>query len=150
MNFNDLRATSRLWHDCHIIGVFKPIRTKFAESGTLIHSFWLSWLTALLAFSHVNQLEYFKMKTKIIAAAALMMTFAAPAMAWEGKVVACYDSQWVPAKYKATKHLHSKAHTKWEHRGDQLVEVYYAPVYIEKKTKVSSGHYVKRKAACRN
>jgi hypothetical protein len=90
------------------------------------------------------------MKTKIIAAAMLMVSFAAPAMAWEGQVVACYDSVWVPPQHKTTKHLHSAAHTKWEHRGNQMVEVYYAPVYIEKRTQSSKGYYLKRKAACRN
>ena len=88
------------------------------------------------------------MKMKLISAAALVTCFAAPAMAWEGRVVACYNKVWVEAEYKVTKHLHTKAETKWEHRGDQLVEVYYAPMYIEKKTLVTPGHYVKRKAAC--
>ena len=90
------------------------------------------------------------MKTKLIAAAVVLTSFAAPAMAWEGQVVACYDSVWVPAQYKTSKKLHSGAHTKWEHRGDQLVEVYYAPVYIEHRHQVSKGYYLKRKAACRN
>jgi len=71
------------------------------------------------------------MKTTIIAAAAAVISFAAPAMAWEGRVVACYDSTWVPDEYEVHKTLHSAAHTKWEHRGKQLVEVYYAPVYEE-------------------
>jgi hypothetical protein len=44
-----------------------------------------------------------KMKTTILAAAAVLVSFAAPAMAWEGKVVACYDSVRVPAKLKHTR-----------------------------------------------
>ena len=43
------------------------------------------------------------MKTTILAAAAVLVSFAAPAMAWEGKVVACYDSVWVPAKTETHK-----------------------------------------------
>jgi hypothetical protein len=85
-----------------------------------------------------------------MAAAVVLVSFAAPAMAWEGKVVACYDSHYVADQYKVTKHLHSKARTAWEHRGKQLVEVYYAPVYIEKRTLAVKGHYVKRKAPCHN
>lgn len=88
------------------------------------------------------------MKT-ILAAAVALSALAAPAMAWEGKVVACYDKVWVPDEYTVTKKLHSKAETKWEHRGDQLVEVYYAPMYLEMKTLKTPGHYIKRKAACR-
>ncbi|WP_372885909.1 hypothetical protein [Shimia sp.] len=89
------------------------------------------------------------MKLSLITAA-VFIGIAAPAAAWEGKVVACYDKVWVPASYKTHKVLHSKGYTKWEHRGDQLAEVYYAPMYIEKKTLVMEGHYVKRKAPCRN
>ncbi|MEL6609352.1 MAG: hypothetical protein AAFO58_05805 [Pseudomonadota bacterium] len=85
----------------------------------------------------------------ISAAAAVVVAFAAPAAAWEGHVVACYDKIWVPAEYKTSKTLHTKARTAWEHRGDQLVEVYYPPMYLEHKTLVKEGHYVKRKAACR-
>lgn len=92
------------------------------------------------------------MGKKVFAAlvVACASTFAAPAMAWEGKVVACYDKIWVDDVYSTTKHLHSKAKTKWEHRGDQLVEVYYPAMYIEKRHLVTPGHYVKRKAPCRN
>lgn len=90
------------------------------------------------------------MKMKMISAAVVLASLAAPALAWEGKVVACYDSVWVPDQYTTTKHLHSKARTAWEHRGDQLVKVYYAPVYIEKRTLSQKGHYLKRKAPCRN
>lgn len=90
------------------------------------------------------------MKTTIIAAAAAVISFAEPAMAWEGRVIACYDSTWVPDEYEVHKTLHSEAHTKWEHRGKQLVEVYYAPVYIEHKHLKTPGHYIKYKAPCHN
>ena len=46
------------------------------------------------------------MKTTTLTAAAFLVSFAAPAMAWEGKVVACYDSVWVPAKTETHKKLH--------------------------------------------
>lgn len=88
------------------------------------------------------------MKTTTLTAAAVLVSFAASAMAWEGKVVACYDSVWVPAKIETHKKLHSAAHTKWEHRGGQLVEVYYAPVYIQHSHQKSKGYYLKVKAAC--
>ncbi|MGR3492119.1 MAG: hypothetical protein ACU0DW_08675 [Shimia sp.] len=85
----------------------------------------------------------------ISAAAAMVVALAAPAFAWEGQVVACYDKVFVPAQFSTTKHLHSKAYTKWEHRGHQLVEVYYPAMYIEKRTKTADAHYIKRKAPCR-
>jgi hypothetical protein len=90
------------------------------------------------------------MNMKLVSAAVVLASFAAPAMAWEGQVVACYDSVWVPDQYQTSKVLHSKARTAWEHRGKQLVEVYYAPVYIEKRTLARKGHYLKRKAACKH
>lgn len=86
----------------------------------------------------------------ITAAAAVVVAFAAPAAAWEGHVIKCYDKIWVPAEYKTTKIPHTKAVTKWEHCGDQLCEVHYPAMYKEMKTLVTPGHYVKREAACRN
>ena len=88
------------------------------------------------------------MKTTTLTAAAVLVSFAASAMAWEGKVVACYDSVWVPAKIETHKKLHSAAHTKWEHCGGQLLEVYYAPVIIQHTHKKRKGDYLKVKAAC--
>lgn len=73
----------------------------------------------------------FIVKTTILAAATVLVSFATPAMAREGKVVAYYDSVWIPAKTEEHKKLHSAAHINWEHRSGQLVEVYYAPVYIQ-------------------
>jgi len=69
-------------------------------------------------------------------------------MAWEGKVVACYDSVWVPAKTETHKKLHSAAHTKREHRGGQFVEIYYAPVDIQHSRKTSKGYHLKIKVSC--
>jgi hypothetical protein len=88
------------------------------------------------------------MKTTLTAAALVLASFAAPAMAWEGKVVACYDKAWVPDVYKTHKKLHTPARTTWEHRGKQLVEVYYPAIYIEHKHLVAKGHYLKVPAAC--
>ena len=44
------------------------------------------------------------MKKMMFTAAAATM-FAAPAAAWEGQKVACYDKHWVPATYTTSKHL---------------------------------------------
>ena len=38
------------------------------------------------------------MKTTILAAAAILVSLTVPAIAWEGKVVACYDRVWVLPK----------------------------------------------------
>lgn len=81
-----------------------------------------------------------------IAAAAL----AAPASAWEGQVVACYDKVWVPAKYSYTKKLIMAAHTEWEYKGGQMIKMHYPAVYKEMKHMVKPGHYVARKAACKH
>jgi hypothetical protein len=51
-------------------------------------------------------------------------------------------------KTETHKNLHSAAHTKWEHRGGQLVEAYYAPVYIQHTHQKSTGDYLEVKAAC--
>ncbi len=39
------------------------------------------------------------MKKTLISAVVAAVAFAAPAMAWEGKTVACYDKHLVSAKY---------------------------------------------------
>lgn len=89
------------------------------------------------------------MKTAIVlTAAAVVALFSAPASAWEGKKVACYDKHYVPAAYSTSKKLKHAARTEWEHRDGQIVEVYYAPVYIEKKHLAKEAHYVLRRAAC--
>jgi len=45
------------------------------------------------------------MNKTLVSAVVAAIAFAAPAMAWEGKTVACYDKHLVPAKYSATKVL---------------------------------------------
>lgn len=89
------------------------------------------------------------MKKILVGAFLATSAFAAPAFAWEGHVVACYDKIWVPATYKTTKHLKMAAHTEWEYRHGQMVKVHYPAVYIEKRHKDKPGHYVARKAACK-
>lgn len=88
------------------------------------------------------------MKSIIATAAAAVVLSATSALAWEGKVVACYDKVWVQPDAVCHKKPHKPAKTVWEHRGDQLVEVYYAPVYKEICSQ-KPGYWLKRKAACR-
>jgi len=91
------------------------------------------------------------MKTGFIAAAVMAATaFAAPAFAWEGRVVACYDKQYVGAEYKITKKLIRAAEYKWEHaKSGQVVKVYYPAVYEQIKTQVSNGYYLEVPATCK-
>ena len=89
------------------------------------------------------------MKKAIIAATVVASAaFAAPAMAWEGHVVECYDETWVPDKLAKKKTLHSAARYAWEHRNGQLVKVYYPAVYIEDSSVSKAGYWLKRKAPC--
>lgn len=89
------------------------------------------------------------MKKILMGAAVAMAAAASPALAWEGQKVACYDKIWVPATYTTSKVLEMPAKTKWEHVNGQVVEMYYAPVYRERRHLKTAGHYVMRKAACR-
>ena len=56
------------------------------------------------------------MKKTLVSAVVAAIAFAAPAMAWEGKTVACYDKHLVPAKYSATKVLVKAGKSQYEHR----------------------------------
>lgn len=88
---------------------------------------------------------------KVLAGAALAIaSFAAPAFAWEGQVVACYDKVWVPAKYSYSQKLIMAAHTEWEYKHGQMIKVHYPAVYKEMKHLSKAGHYVARKAACKH
>ncbi len=89
------------------------------------------------------------MKKLLMGAALALTTVAAPAFAWEGKVVACYDKIWVPAKYKVEKKLIMAAHKEWEWRNGQMIKVWYPAVYKEIEHQVSEGYYIARKAACK-
>ncbi|EBA08979.1 hypothetical protein [Sagittula stellata] len=87
---------------------------------------------------------------KVLAGAAVLAALAAPAFAWEGQVVACYDKVWVPAKYNTSKTLIMAAHTEWEHAANgQMVQMHYPAVYKENKTLAAPGHYVAVKTACK-
>ena len=87
---------------------------------------------------------------KVFAGAAVLAALAAPAFAWEGQVVACYDKVWVPAKYSTSKTLIMAAHTEWEHNGmGQMVKMHYPAVYKEHKHMTKPGHYVAVKAPCK-
>lgn len=90
------------------------------------------------------------MKKMIAGAVLAASAFAAPAFAWEGQVVACYDKVWVPAKYSYSKSLVMAAHTEWEHnKKGQMVRMHYPAVYKESKKLVTPGHYVAKKAKCK-
>jgi TRAP-type C4-dicarboxylate transport system substrate-binding protein len=89
-----------------------------------------------------------KMKKTLITAVVAAIAFAAPAMAWEGKTVACYDKHLVPAKYSATKVLVKAGKKQYEHRNGHIELVAYPPVYKEVRTKISGSHYVMREVAC--
>lgn len=88
------------------------------------------------------------MKKTILTTVAATLMMAAPAFAWEGKTVACYDKVWVGPKYTAVKELVKPAKYKYEHRHGRVEKIYYAPVYVEKKTKVSDGYYVMKEVSC--
>lgn len=89
------------------------------------------------------------MKTILMGAIVAMAAVASPALAWEGQKVACYDKVWVPATYHTKKILEYPAKMKWEHINGQMVEMHYAPIYMEKRYMTKEGHYVLRKAACK-
>ncbi|WP_163849713.1 hypothetical protein [Pseudooceanicola aestuarii] len=88
------------------------------------------------------------MKKTIITACLLAIASVAPAMAWDGKVVACYKKHWVQPSYKVSKVLVMDGHKKYEHRGHHVVEVWYPPVYKEVKTQLTNGHYIMKKSHC--
>lgn len=88
------------------------------------------------------------MKMTLISAAVAAIAFAAPAMAWEGKTVACYDKHLVPAKYSATKVLVKAGKSQYEHKNGHIELVAYPPVYREVRTKTSDAHYVMREIKC--
>lgn len=88
------------------------------------------------------------MKKTLFSAAIAAIAFAAPAMAWEGKTVACYDKALIGAKYTSTKVLVKGAKQQYEHRNGRIEEVHYPAVYKEVRTKVADAHYVMRPVSC--
>ena len=88
------------------------------------------------------------MKKTLISAVVAAVAFAAPAMAWEGQTVACYDKVLVPAKYEYSKTLVKAGKKQYEHRNHRIELVSYPPVYKQHKTLVSGSHYVMREISC--
>lgn len=88
------------------------------------------------------------MKKTLVSAAFAAIAFAAPAMAWEGHTVACYDKHLVPAKYSATKVLVKASKQQYEHRNGHIELVKYPSVYKEVRTKTADAHYVMREIKC--
>lgn len=88
------------------------------------------------------------MKTTLFSAVVAAIAFAAPAMAWEGKTVACYDKVLVPAKYEYSKTLVKPGKKQYEHRNHRIELVSYPPVYKQHKKMVSGSHYVMREISC--
>ncbi|WP_157932954.1 hypothetical protein [Roseovarius salinarum] len=89
------------------------------------------------------------MKAIITGAIITMAAAATPALAWEGKKVACYDKVWVPATYKSKKVLEYPAKKKWEHHDGQMVKMRYPAIYMVKKYVDMEGHYELHKAPCK-
>lgn len=88
------------------------------------------------------------MKKTLISAAVAAVAFAAPAMAWEGKTVACYDKVMVPATYTYTKHLVKGGKKQYEHRHGRIELISYPPVYRQVATLKTGAHYVMREVSC--
>ncbi len=88
------------------------------------------------------------MKKSLIVAALVAIASAAPAVAWEGKTVACYKKVWVNPTYSAKKVLVMKSHSEYKHVGKEVHEIYYPPVYKEVLKQKSAGYYVMKKVAC--
>ncbi len=74
--------------------------------------------------------------------------FAAPAMAWEGNTVACYDKHLVPAKYTYTKHMVKDSKKQYEHRNGRIELVKYPAVYRQVATLKKEAHYVMVQVKC--
>ena len=85
---------------------------------------------------------------KILAGAIVAAAFAAPAFAWEGQVVSCYDKVYMPPEFDTSLELIMAAHTEWEHVNGQMVQMHYPAVYREHRTMTKPGHYVARRAPC--
>lgn len=88
------------------------------------------------------------MKKTLFSAVVAAVAFAAPAMAWEGATVACYDKVLVPAKYEYSKTLVKAGKKQYEHRNHRIELVAYPPVYKQNKTLVAGSHYVMREISC--
>lgn len=88
------------------------------------------------------------MKKTLFTAVIAAIGFAAPAMAWEGNTVACYDKKLMPATYTYKKHLVKDGKKQYEHRNGRIELVSYPPVYRQVATLKSGAHYVMRQVKC--
>lgn len=88
------------------------------------------------------------MKKTLFTAVIAAIGFAAPAMAWEGKTVACYDKHLVPATYTYTKHLVKGGKKQYEHRNGRIELVSYPAVYRQVATLKKASHYVMVQVKC--
>ena len=89
----------------------------------------------------------FRMKRMITAGIALLC-LASPALAWEGKTVACYNKVLVPAKYSVTKVKIKEGKQQYEHRNGRIELVDYPPLYKEQRKLVEPEYYVMRPIPC--
>lgn len=85
---------------------------------------------------------------KVLIAAAAASAFAAPAFAFEGTTVACFDKVWVGPTYSTHKVLVRGAKQEYVHKGGKIELVHYAPVYREVRTKKSDGYWVMQEVPC--
>lgn len=90
------------------------------------------------------------MKKTLFSALVATVAFAAPAMAWEGQTVACYDKHLVPAKYEYSKKKIKDEKKQYEHRNGRIELVKYPAVYKQKAVKVADAHYVMVQVACKH
>lgn len=88
------------------------------------------------------------MKTITLAAALALASLAAPAMAWEGKTVACFNKEWVPPTYSSKKTLIKEAKELYEHKNGRIELVRYPAVYRVDYSAKSEGHFVMKKVSC--
>lgn len=88
------------------------------------------------------------MKKSLAWAIGAAIVFSSPAIAWEGRTIACYDNYLVPARYAARKVLVRAARKQYEHRNGRTELVWYPAVYREALIKISEEHYVMRQITC--
>ena len=112
--------------------------------------FFVATVNLLVLASHYPNYFFLEevMKKSLFAAAVLAIAAAAPAVAWEGKTVACYKKVWVNPTYTAKKELVMAAHSEYKHVGKEVHEIYYPPVYKEILKKKTDGYYVMKKVSC--
>lgn len=87
---------------------------------------------------------------KVFIPMTLVIGFASPALAWEGKVEKCFRKDYQAAQYSATKRKLNDEKFAYEHAGkDHVNLVRYPAMYVEELKKVQDDHYVLREVACK-